>query len=98
MSPDTRADCSKLDFSYSREMTLDPLRSGHIRERRRIQKQEEVEKKKRVRRRMRNDVGDVGREEAVMGSEKSKERTLEKKRGEVGERDTGGGEDVIIQK
>lgn len=33
LSPDTRVDCSKLDFNYSREMTLDPLRSGHIRER-----------------------------------------------------------------
>lgn len=25
-------DCSKLDFSYSREMTPDPLRSGRISE------------------------------------------------------------------
>ena len=30
LSPDTRVDCSKLDFNYSREMTPDPLGSGHI--------------------------------------------------------------------
>ena len=42
LSPDTRVDCSKLDFNYSREMTPDPLRSGHIRER----KREEEKKQK----------------------------------------------------
>lgn len=26
----TEMSCSKLDFNYSREMTLDPLRSDHI--------------------------------------------------------------------
>lgn len=108
LSPDTRVDCSKLDFNYSREMTLDPLGSGHIweeeREREREKKNNSGGEKESETKGRENDVGEVTNRGMRGGEQTKKEwgqdlddrwwRRREDEREEAREEEGGGKNEV----